>query len=222
VETASVAALTPSQVKAGGARYQSTLIRVVHLQLLGNTDTLFKPSKTYPVKGDNDTTTGLVLAVPGAGDTDVDSTAISKPTSGKHWSVTFQGVLGQSSVDSTTGFQFVAISAGDVKFDSLVTGIDLGPLTEGGALPTVYGLSQNYPNPFNPSTRIEFALPKAGPVEVKIYNTLGQEVATLVSETMGVGNHTVVFNAGNLASGLYFYRIQAGQFTSVKKMMLVK
>jgi len=91
-----------------------------------------------------------------------------------------------------------------------------------GGQPLVYKLEQNYPNPFNPSTKIEFALPKQSAVDIKVFNVLGQEVATLVQETLGAGNHAVTFNAKNLASGLYFYRITAGQFTSVKKMMLLK
>ena len=90
------------------------------------------------------------------------------------------------------------------------------------AQPAQFTLGQNYPNPFNPSTTIEFALPKASSVELKVYTTLGQEVATLVQETMSAGRHTVSFNAGRLASGLYFYRISAGDFNSVRKMMLVK
>jgi len=95
-------------------------------------------------------------------------------------------------------------------------------ITSLGGQPVVYKLEQNYPNPFNPSTKIEFALPKQSPVELKVFNVLGQEVATLVHETLGAGSHVVTFDAKNLASGLYFYRITAGQFTSVKKMMLLK
>ncbi len=105
----------------------------------------------------------------------------------------------------------------DLHKPKTVTGI-----TTLGGLPLVYKLEQNYPNPFNPSTKIEFALPKQSPVELKVFNILGQEVATLVHETLGQGNHIVTFDAKNLASGLYFYRITAGTFTSVKKMMLVK
>lgn len=88
--------------------------------------------------------------------------------------------------------------------------------------PLVYALSQNYPNPFNPSTRIQFSLPKASNVTLKVFNMLGQEVATLVSGSLSAGDHDVTFNAKNLASGLYFYRLTADQFTSVKKMMLLK
>ncbi|MGA9118748.1 MAG: T9SS type A sorting domain-containing protein [Bacteroidota bacterium] len=91
-----------------------------------------------------------------------------------------------------------------------------------GGLPLVYTLAQNYPNPFNPSTKIEFAIPKQSVVDLKVYNILGQEVATLVHEVLGVGRHAFTFDAKNLASGLYFYRLTAGQFTSVKKMMLLK
>ena len=86
----------------------------------------------------------------------------------------------------------------------------------------VYALAQNYPNPFNPSTKIEFSLPKQSAVDLKVFNILGQEVATLVHATLNAGQHAVSFDARNLASGLYFYRISAGEFSSVKKMMLLK
>lgn len=89
-------------------------------------------------------------------------------------------------------------------------------------VPGTYNLSQNYPNPFNPTTQIEFTLPKASNVQVKVFNTIGQEVATLADGMLSAGSHMVTFNAKNLASGMYFYRLTAGQFTSVKKMMLVK
>jgi hypothetical protein len=89
--------------------------------------------------------------------------------------------------------------------------------------PLVYSLAQNYPNPFNPSTQIEFSLPKQSSVTLKVYNILGQEVATLLGNTtMTGGTHSVMFNARGLASGMYFYRLQAGSFTDVKKMLLLK
>jgi hypothetical protein len=89
--------------------------------------------------------------------------------------------------------------------------------------PLVYSLAQNYPNPFNPSTQIEFSLPKQSAVTLKVYNILGQEVATLLGNTtMTGGTHSVMFNARGLASGMYFYRLQAGSFTDVKKMLLLK
>jgi hypothetical protein len=86
----------------------------------------------------------------------------------------------------------------------------------------VYTLSQNYPNPFNPSTKIEFSIPKASQVTLKIYNLIGQEVATLVNDVLTSGSHTASFNAGSMASGVYFYTIKAGGFVSSRKMMLLK
>lgn len=89
-------------------------------------------------------------------------------------------------------------------------------------LPTVFALDQNYPNPFNPSTTIDFALPKDARVSLDVYNVIGQRVASLVNEVLQAGYHSVRFNAGQLASGLYIYRIAAGEVTMDKKMMLTK
>ncbi len=85
-----------------------------------------------------------------------------------------------------------------------------------------YRLMQNYPNPFNPATTIEFSLPVSGNVKLSVYNLLGQEVAVLVNEFFSGGNHKVKFNASGLSSGVYLYQIQAGEFSAVKKLMLVK
>ena len=85
-----------------------------------------------------------------------------------------------------------------------------------------FTLSQNYPNPFNPSTNISFELPQAGLVQLKIYNLLGQEVANLVDGRMNSGNHTVNFDASQLSSGVYIYRLVAGNQSITKKMMLIK
>ena len=89
-------------------------------------------------------------------------------------------------------------------------------------MPTVYSLSQNYPNPFNPTTTIKFGIPKAGDVSLAVYDILGRKVAELINGNLTAGYHTVNFNATNLASGVYFYRIEAGDFVSVKKLMLLK
>lgn len=89
-------------------------------------------------------------------------------------------------------------------------------------VPQVFSLSQNYPNPFNPSTSIEFTLPKTVRVQLKVYNVLGQEVATLVNGTETAGLHSASFNASNLASGVYLYRIVAGDYVSARKMLLLK
>jgi hypothetical protein len=89
-------------------------------------------------------------------------------------------------------------------------------------LPKKYMLSQNYPNPFNPSTNISYDLPNSGNVTLKIYNILGQEVATVFQGFQKAGSYIANFNASRLASGVYFYRLQAGQFSEAKKMLLMK
>ncbi len=90
------------------------------------------------------------------------------------------------------------------------------------ALPTDFALSQNYPNPFNPTTTISFALPKSSPVTLSVYNILGQEVARLVDGPMAAGTHQVTFEASNMASGIYFYRLQTDGFSEQRKMVLMK
>ena len=88
--------------------------------------------------------------------------------------------------------------------------------------PLEFTLSQNYPNPFNPTTQISFTLSKSGNVELVVFNTLGQDVETLSKGTMAAGEHFVTFDAHNLASGVYFYRLIAGQNVSTMKMLLMK
>ena len=92
----------------------------------------------------------------------------------------------------------------------------------GTNVPKVFALRQNYPNPFNPVTNIEFDLPKSEFVRLIVFNTLGQEVKTLVNETKPAGSYRVDFDASNLPSGAYFYRITAGDFVQTNKMILVK
>jgi hypothetical protein len=98
---------------------------------------------------------------------------------------------------------------------------------QGSAIPDKFELKQNYPNPFNPVTQISFSLPKAANVKLEIYNLLGQKVATLFDGQLPAGNHQIIWDGKNLkgelvSSGIYFYRLQAGDFMNVKKMILVK
>ncbi|MEO8167827.1 MAG: T9SS type A sorting domain-containing protein, partial [bacterium] len=88
--------------------------------------------------------------------------------------------------------------------------------------PRSYSLYQNYPNPFNPSTVIRFDLPEVQDVSLKVFNLLGQEVANLVNGVREAGEHSVTADFTNLSSGMYFYRLSAGQFNAVKKLLVIK
>lgn len=99
---------------------------------------------------------------------------------------------------------------------SIATGI------ESENLPQNFSLDQNYPNPFNPSTTINYALPKAERVSIAVFNMIGQKVSTLIDKRQEAGFHSVNFDASNLASGMYIYRINAGSFSQIKKLTLIK
>lgn len=90
------------------------------------------------------------------------------------------------------------------------------------AVPTKYELEQNYPNPFNPATTIAYQLPNDGFVTLKVFDLLGREVATLVNEEQKADYYKVTFDAARFASGVYFYRLQVGEFTAVKRLMVLK
>ena len=130
------------------------------------------------------------------------------------------------SINKTTG-QGTSIGAVGLSFSS-VSGLALTGITvsvddnKTNSIPTVYDLFQNYPNPFNPSTLIKYNIPKAGHVTLKIYGILGNEIRTLVNGEKPAGSYNVEFNGSNLASGIYFYRLEAEDFVSVKKMILLK
>jgi hypothetical protein len=101
---------------------------------------------------------------------------------------------------------------------SEVTSIEERPTTP----PSNYILSQNYPNPFNPSTKISWQSPVGSQQAIKVFDVLGNEIATLVNEYKPVGRYEVEFNAANLPSGVYFYQLKTGEFISIKKMILIK
>ena len=96
------------------------------------------------------------------------------------------------------------------------------PKNKSDRIPKVFAFQQNYPNPFNPITVINYSLPVDEKVLIKVYDILGREIATLVSEEKLAGVHSVNFDASNLSSGIYFYSIKAGKFSQTKKMILAK
>jgi hypothetical protein len=108
---------------------------------------------------------------------------------------------------------------GETELTKVSVEIDLGSTP---AIPTVYSLAQNYPNPFNPTTEIKFALPEDQQVQIKIYDIIGKVVDVLIDRKMKAGYHEVEYNAQNISSGVYFYRMKAGEFVNVKKMVVLK
>ena len=113
---------------------------------------------------------------------------------------------------------FAALANGTVVQFGTLTGVE----NSSNSIPTSFNLKQNFPNPFNPTTKIVYSIPKSSDVSLKVFNVLGQEVATLVNQQQNAGFYSVNFDAGSLASGIYIYRIQAGSFVSTKKMTLLK
>jgi hypothetical protein len=111
---------------------------------------------------------------------------------------------------------------GTVTFDTATVCIPVSINPNISETPQAYMLGQNYPNPFNPTTRIDFSLPKEGYVEIDIYDVTGRKVSSLVRDPFKAGIYSVEFNASNLASGIYFYTITAGDFKATKKMLLIK
>ncbi len=151
----------------------------------------------------------------------VSQTAIFTPTLASQWkSMAYLLPTGTNKV------RFNAISGygNDMFIDSIcqrsaiITGVGNNQTT----IPLVYNLSQNYPNPFNPVTQIKFAIPKQGFVTMKVYDLLGREITRLVNDVKLPGEYSVDFDGTNIASGVYFYKIEVNGFSDVKKMLLIK
>lgn len=126
---------------------------------------------------------------------------------------TLTGIATELGSLGTTGLYAIAMSP------DKVTGVNI--LSE-NQFPVQYFLAHNYPNPFNPITTIKYQIPELSFVTLKVYDVLGNEIATLVNEEKTVGNYQVDFDASSLSSGIYFYRLQAGEFVETKKMILIK
>jgi hypothetical protein len=141
------------------------------------------------------------------------------PTAANQWaSKVFMMPVGTNKV------RFVAKSGygNNLYIDNITSGTIVGIGNELTLTPDSYNLAQNYPNPFNPVTTINFSLPKTSKVSIKIYDVLGKELRTLVNETKPAGIYDISFDASSLSSGVYFYRIEADNFSDIKRMMLIK
>lgn len=115
-----------------------------------------------------------------------------------------------------------AVGSSGVILKTTSGGVTIGIEPISTEIPNDFSLSQNYPNPFNPRTNIRFEIPRAALVILKVYNSLGEEITTLTNEELRAGVYEVQFDATNLPSGMYYYRIAAGNYTQTKKMVLVK
>lgn len=124
----------------------------------------------------------------------------------------------------TNKVMFTAYSGfgNDLFIDDITSGGPTGVVTPLSLIPERFELNQNYPNPFNPSTKINFSIPKQSFVSLKIYDMLGREVAQLVNQELTPNTYSFDFNAASLSSGVYFYKLQAADFSDVKRMMLIK
>ncbi len=123
---------------------------------------------------------------------------------------------------NTRGVSFPSPGIWPVAVTALDSATITGVVSDNTGIPSGYFLYQNYPDPFNPTTVIQYAIPKAGHITLQVYDELGREVATLVNENKEAGQYRVNFNGSNLSSGIYFYRIQAGSYSAVKKLLLLK
>ena len=146
------------------------------------------------------------------------TTQFLAPTAGQWATKTFGLPVGTNKVRFTAKSAF----GNNLFIDSIQTRSTLTGITNLSFVPGVYQLAQNYPNPFNPATKISFNLPQQGLVTLKIYDMLGKEISTLVNEVRTAGAYTVNFDGSNLASGVYFYRLESKAFTDTKRMLLIK
>ncbi len=142
--------------------------------------------------------------------------------SGTDWGSVDDGLMFEPRSLAVSGlYLFAGTYKGGVwkrPLSQVIAGVTLS----GSSIPESFALYQNYPNPFNPSTVISYRLPTSANVTLKVFDVLGREVETLIQERQSAGMHSVRFNASNLPSGVYFYRLQAGSYSDTKKLLLLK
>ena len=188
-----------------GEAYEGRLISIANVTLSAGTWLVTPPDTSYNLTI-TDGTGDLIMRI--VGSTDIGGNP--EPV----WPVTVVGIGSQfdTSPPYTSGFQIQPRSYSDFA----VTGIDNNP-----TVVYSYSLGQNYPNPFNPETIIPYTLQKAGKVNLRVFNILGQVVYSF-SQKQTAGKHTLTFDGRQFSSGIYFYQLQAGNFRSVRKMILTK
>lgn len=128
-------------------------------------------------------------------------------------------IVGQPTT-AQVGHGAYTVRSGFLLTLAALTPTGVAPQAEGG--PVEFGLGQNFPNPFNPSTTIPFSLKTRSVVTLRLFDSLGREVTTLALGSLDAGRHTVTFDAGTLPSGVYFYRLEAGPFSALRKATLLK
>lgn len=185
---------------------------------------------TVPIEVDNSGqyTVQFNYMIIGGGDATADisfngSTPVSHVFSGED-STFVEVSINDVSLNAGTNTLVINNISGELGLDNFDLFIvqQVGVSNEMGETVNGFELQQNYPNPFNPSTQINFTLPQASSVSLTVYNVIGQRVAVLANEVLQSGTHTYRFDASNLASGMYLYRLQTDNFMSVKKMVLIK
>ena len=201
-----------SELVNNGEQYESRLIELENLTITSGSGDIFYESTTYQVIDASDLSNSVVIRIGNSEDTEMDGMPFFQS------SVTFEGVLSQSSIsDPSGGYQLTPIFPTDLRYGPT----DVSETITGNQ----YSLSDNYPNPFNSSTNIQYRLGTADFVTLKVFNVLGNEVTTLVNGFQEAGTYTVPFSvASNLSPGssVYYYRLEVGTFVSTKQMILMK
>lgn len=192
----------------GFEKYEGMLLQIngVHFVQTGTFDVGTSSGVNYQITNDTDTLDLRIVKT--------NLSLIGKPIPTGNLNIV--GILQQykTSAPYNSGYQIMPLDSSGII---IITDVKETPKTVNS-----YELSQNYPNPFNPTTTIRFSLPVAGHVRLTVFNILGQEVQTLVNGYREAGKNTVIFDAKNLSSGIYIYKIESGSFTQTKKMTLLK
>lgn len=140
----------------------------------------------------------------------------------KYWDVQTSTWIEYSGLTLNSSENLVTFSTDDISNFIILTADGVTGVQNTKTLPEEFNLNQNYPNPFNPSTIISFDLPVDSEVELTVFNSIGQEVATLVNRNLSAGYHTIEFDAANLSSGIYFYKLKTENFVQTRKMVLLR